>query len=74
MAYRTKLSDLAAEDLDEILRHYREELFLPQSAKRFYNAVSKQIDLIDDNPHMYPLHHDEKLRNEGYRFVTLNLS
>ena len=71
MATRTKLSELAADDLNEVMRYYCEELFIPQAAANFHNNVLKQIDLIDDNPMMYPLHHDEKLHAEGYRFVTI---
>jgi len=72
MAYKVELSELAEDDLSGIIRHFYEELLIPQSAKRFYKAVSKQIDLISENPYMYPLHHDEKLHKEGYRFVTIN--
>jgi plasmid stabilization system protein ParE len=71
MATKTKLSELAADDLDKIMRYYCEELFVPQAAANFHNNLLKQIEFIDDNPMMYPLHHDEKLRAEGYRFVTI---
>ena len=71
MAIRTRLSELAENDLDEIMRYYCEELFIPQAAANFHNKIQKQIDLIDDNPFMYPLHHDEKLSAEGYRFVVI---
>ena len=71
MATRTKLSELAADDLNEIMRYYCEELFIPQAAAGFHNNIQRQIELIDDNPLMYPLHHDEKLSAEGYRFVTI---
>jgi len=71
MAYRAKFSELAAEDLDEIMRYFCEELLMPQAAGRFYNSVDKQLGLISDNPQMYPLHHDEKLRAAGLRFVTI---
>jgi len=71
MATRTKLSELAADDLNEIMRYYCEELFIPQAAANFHNNILKQIGLIDDNPMIYPLHHDERLCAEGYRFVTI---
>ena len=71
MAYKPKFSDLAADDLDEIIRYFCDDLYMPQAAGRFHKSIYKQLDLICNNPCMYPLHHDDKLRNAGLRFVTV---
>ena len=71
MAFRTEFSERAVADLDEILRYMCEDLCNHQAAERFFLTVNEKLELIGENPYMYPLHHDEKLNAEGYRFVVV---
>ncbi len=71
MAFKVKFSEQAATDLDEILTYLSETLYAPQAAQRFYDAVSKQLGILADNPRIYPLHRDDRLNAPGLRFVTM---
>ena len=71
MAFQAKLSEQAAIDLDDIIRYICEDLLNPQSAENFFKAVNEKLELISEHPYIYPLHHDERLRSEGYRFVAI---
>jgi toxin ParE1/3/4 len=71
MEYRVKLSEQAAVDLDKIMGYISDELYNPQAAERFYHLVHEKLGLLSENPHMYPLHHYEKLRGKGIRFAVI---
>ncbi len=71
MGYKVKLSQEADADLDEILTYLIETLCAPKAAQRFFSAISKQLGLLCDNPHMYPVHHDERLSMQGLRFIAI---
>jgi len=71
MAFQTSYSEQAAVDLADIIRYLNDELCNPQAAKRFYKEASKRLELLCDNPYMYPLHKDGKLYAEGYRFIVI---
>ncbi|GHU79947.1 hypothetical protein FACS1894191_3940 [Clostridia bacterium] len=71
MAFTVKFSEQAADDLDEILRYISEELYNPQAAGRFYEAVGKKLGLLREQPHMFPLYHDEKLSAEGFHAAII---
>ena len=71
MAFKVNFSEKAAEDLAEIIRYMRDELYNSQAAENFYNAINEKRVLLRENPYMFPLYHDKKLRAEGYRFVVI---
>ena len=71
MGFRVQYTQQAEEDLDSILRYMSDELFNPQAAERFYEAVNKRLGLLCDNPRMFPLHHDEKLHADEYRCAVI---
>jgi len=71
MAFRVEFSDQAADDLNEIIRYINDELFNPQAAERFYHAVSEKLELLREQPYIFPLYHDEKLSAEGFHFVVI---
>ena len=71
MAFRVEFSEQAAEDLDEIIRYISDELFNPHAAERFYQAVGEKLELLREQPYIFPLYHDEKLSAEGFRFIVI---
>jgi toxin ParE1/3/4 len=71
MAFKVKLSEQAADDLDEIIRYISEELCNPQAAGHFYGTVNEKLELLREHPHMFPLYHDEKLSAAGVHSVTI---
>ena len=46
-------------------------LYNPGAAERFYNEVNKRLNNISENPFMYPLSRNEKLKSEGYRVIVI---
>ena len=71
MAFKIKFSEQADADLSDIISYLRVELCSPKAAERLYGSVSHQLDVISKNPRVYPLHHDERLRAQGLRFVAI---
>ncbi|MCM1060837.1 MAG: type II toxin-antitoxin system RelE/ParE family toxin [Eubacterium sp.] len=43
----------------------------PPAAQRLLNNVADKILLIEENPLLYPLYHDEYLAARGYRFAVI---
>ena len=71
MAFRIKFSDYANTDISNILRYISHNLGNPVAAERFYRNVNEIIEILKDNPYIYPLHHDEVLQDEGYHFAII---
>ena len=72
MAFRIEFSEQAEDDLNEILRYINDELFNPQAAERFYQAVDEKLELLREHPYIFPLYHYEKLSAEGFHFVVIS--
>ena len=71
MIFKVKYSQRAADDLDEIIRYINDELCNPQAAERFYNAANKKLGLMQENPYMFPLYHDKRLKDKVVRFAVI---
>ena len=71
MDYDVVFSEEAEDDLECIISYITEELRSPQSAARLFAAVSRKLELIRDNPYIYPTHHIEQLHSKGYRFAVI---
>jgi len=71
MGFKTEYSEQAAADLADVIQYLSDELCSPQAAERFYQAVYEKLEVLSENPYIYPLHHDEKLYAEGYRFAVI---
>ena len=71
MDYKVKFSQQAFDDIDNIISYIDHELCNPQAAERFYNIVHQKITLIEKNPYIYPLHHDEGLNKKGLHFAVI---
>ena len=71
MSFRIKFTELAAQDLSDIVEYISEKLYSPGAAERFYSEVDKRLDKTSENPFIYPLTRDEKLSAEGYRVAVI---
>jgi plasmid stabilization system protein ParE len=71
MAFKVNFSEQAAIDFSEILDYISNELYAPLASNRFYDAVSKQIGIIGDNPLIFPLHPDKKLNEQKLHFTVI---
>jgi plasmid stabilization system protein ParE len=71
MVFRTKYTELGAQDLSDILDYIKDVLLNPTAAERFFREVNKKRQNISKNPFMYPLSRDEKLRALGYRAAAI---
>jgi len=71
MAYKVKYTEQAEEDLDTTVQYFCEELQNTQIAERFLYEVDKKIAILRDNPRLFPLHHDERLFDEGYHYSVI---
>ena len=71
MAFKVKFSERASDDINDIIEYINNELCSPKAAEKLYIAVSDKIELLRDNPYLFPLYHDERLSAEGYRFAVV---
>jgi addiction module RelE/StbE family toxin len=71
MGFKVKYSQQSSADLTEIIRYINDELFSPQAAERFLNEVTRKTDLLSENPYLFPIYQDEKLVQDGYRFIAI---
>lgn len=71
MAYRLLVSKDADRDIDEIVSYIAHELKNVQAAKDFLGDVEKSYRGVVENPLMYGLCSDKRLRKEGYRKIVI---
>lgn len=71
MAYRLIVSKEAHEDIGDIIRYIALELANPGAASGFLDDVDKSYRNVVDNPHMYCLCDDNRLRRDGYRKIVI---
>ena len=71
MGFKVKFSQQAVDDMDDIIGYLSHELYNPQAAERFYRTINQKLTLLEENPYIYPLHNDERLREKGFRFVVI---
>lgn len=71
MAFKIDFSEQAAADLSDIILYISDDLCNPQAAERFYKAVNEKLKMLQEQPYMFPVSQDEKLRADGYRFTVV---
>lgn len=71
MDYRLIVSREAHADIDEITEYIAGKLHNPQAASGFLDDVDKSYRSVVKNPHLYALCTDERLRDKGYRRITI---
>lgn len=72
MAYKLIVSKLADSDLDAILAYIVTRLCNPKAAADFVEEVEKRYVLLVEQPKMFPLSQNLRLRGKGYRKVVID--
>lgn len=67
MTYKLLITELAQNDLDEIVYYIAVNLVNPDAAGRLLTEMSECFDNLKDNPFIYAKSSDLRLENEGYR-------
>jgi plasmid stabilization system protein ParE len=70
--YKLIISELAHQDLTDILTYITEQLFSPQAAKDFLAKVLQCYEQLKDNPFVYEACNDAYLRAENYHRALVN--
>jgi plasmid stabilization system protein ParE len=58
-------------DIDEIINYIANHLMNLSAADAFLDAVERCYHSITDNPFMYSLSHNKRLRRKGYRIAVI---
>ena len=67
MTYKAVITKSFEKDLEETLEYISDRLYNPTAAQKLLKNISEKITIIEENPLLYPLYHDDKLANMGYR-------
>ena len=70
--YRLVITELAHEDLDNIVLYIAVQLDNSLAAANFLDEVEKCYSFLKNNPLIYERCHDVRLEKEGYRKATIN--
>lgn len=70
--YRLVITELAHEDLDNIVSYIAVQLNNPVAAANFLDEVERCYGFLKSNPLIYERCHDVRLETEGYRKATIN--
>ena len=70
--YRLVITELAHEDLDNIVSYIAVQLDNSMAAASLLDEVERCYGFLKSNPLMYERCHDARLEKEGYRKVTIN--
>lgn len=65
--YKLAVSELADQDLDNIISYISRQLANPKAAGDLADAVAECYSLLRDNPMIYEQCRDDRLKKEGYR-------
>ncbi|WP_027365898.1 type II toxin-antitoxin system RelE/ParE family toxin [Desulfotruncus alcoholivorax] len=65
--YKLIVTELAHQDLDNIVLYIAVQLANPTAASNFLDEVEKCYAYLKSNPMMYPKCNDSRLEKEGYR-------
>jgi len=69
--YRLVITDLAEDDLDDIVKYIAIELSAPVAASDLIDVVEECYERIIENPFCYEAARDPRLRLEGYRRAVI---
>ena len=72
MEYKLLITKEAENDIDEIVAYIVNVLKNPIAAENLLTKIESCFDTIKFNPHAFPLCTDKRLRESGYRKITVN--
>lgn len=67
MSYKLVVTKPAEKDLTDILQYISKDLSAPKAASDFLDEVLKCYDNISENPLMYAVCDNDRLKNKEYR-------
>jgi len=70
--YNTFFTNRATDDFDKIIFYISSKLSAPKAASDLIDNIYASIDLLEENPYIYEVCRDGKLKNEGYRRAVIN--
>lgn len=73
MTYKLLITQDANNDIDEIISYIVNELKNPIAARNLLSEIESGFEMISFNPHAFPLCNDKRLRNSGYRKITVKI-
>jgi len=68
--YSLNYTQLARDDMLEILMYISEEFDAPQSAERILDKIESDLERLRNNPYSAPISRDEYLSSQGFRTLV----
>ena len=72
MAYKLYVTEKAERDLDDIIKYIITELCNEPAAANLLKEIERRYDMLEENPHIYPMCQQVLLAARGYRKVIIN--
>lgn len=72
MTYKVIFSNAFEDDLDGALEYISRKLYNPSAAQRLLNKISDTVSLLEENPMLFPLYHDDVLAKQGLRYTVIS--
>lgn len=72
MAYKVFITRQFDRDIEETLDYISETLASPAAAGRLLKTVEETVARIVENPFLYPVYHNRKIADKGYRYTVIN--
>jgi len=70
-SYNVYLTDIAEDDLRDIVRYISIQLQVPITGLRMLKTIRKAIEKLETNALAYPLVRDDRLARIGYRMLMI---
>lgn len=71
MSYTVDITRKFEDDISAAADYFLHTLKTSAAAERLIDKTEKTILQIGENPLMFPLYHDEKLAQKGYRYTVI---
>jgi len=69
--YNVDVSELAENDLRDIIHYISTQLSAPMSAENMLDEIERSISTLDEFPYRHPKVMDELLATRGYRILAV---
>lgn len=72
MSYTIDITSKFEDDINAVIDYFLHTLYNSAAAERLINKAEKTILQIGENPLLFPLYHDEKIAEKGYRYTVIS--
>lgn len=69
--YKVNITNAAEEEISSTVTYIADSLKAPKAADHLLTEIEKYEELLETNPHIYPLVPDEYLAERGIRYVLV---